>query len=112
MSEIAPAAPAVSEAPAIKKRTVFAWSLWDWGSAAFNAVVTTFVFSVYITQKAFGPEQVVSAQLGTALLIAGLAVALLAPITGQLSDAAGKRKLWLGINTAVVVACTAMLVLV
>ena len=112
MSEIAPAAPAVSEAPAIKKRTVFAWSLWDWGSAAFNAVVTTFVFSVYITQKAFGPEQVVSAQLGTALLIAGLAVALLAPITGQLSDAAGKRKLWLGINTAVVVVCTAMLVLV
>ncbi len=118
MSEHAPEAPVDPGAPAgspsahIKKRTVFAWSLWDWGSAAFNAVVTTFVFSVYITQSAFGPEAVVSAQLGTALMIAGIVVALLAPITGQLSDAAGKRKLWLGINTVVVVACTAMLVLV
>ncbi|MHA3724775.1 MFS transporter [Leucobacter sp. HY1910] len=125
MSEHAPANPAPPPgspsdpggigAPAahpIKKRTVFAWSLWDWGSAAFNAVVTTFVFSVYITQEAFGPEHIVSAKLGTALLIAGIAVALLAPVTGQLSDAAGKRKLWLGVNTAVVVACTALLVLV
>ncbi|MBP1326906.1 UMF1 family MFS transporter [Leucobacter exalbidus] len=112
MSELAPEAPAISPANPVKKRTVFAWSLWDWGSAAFQAVVTTFVFSVYITQEAFGPEEVVSAKLGTALLIAGLAVALLAPVTGQLSDAAGKRKLWMGINTAVVVACTALLVLV
>ncbi|HLS62594.1 MAG TPA: hypothetical protein VK060_04400, partial [Ruania sp.] len=35
---------------------VLAWSLWDWGSAAFNAVITTFVFTVYITSDAFGPE--------------------------------------------------------
>ena len=28
---------------------VLAWALWDWGSAAFNAVILTFVFSVYLT---------------------------------------------------------------
>lgn len=99
-------------APPVKKSKILAWSLWDWGSAAFQAVVTTFVFGVYITQPAFGAEEVVTAQLGTALLIAGIIVALLAPITGQLTDAAGKRKLWLGITTAVVVGCTALLALV
>jgi UMF1 family MFS transporter len=98
-------------APA-KKRTVFAWSLWDWGSASFNAVVTTFVFSVYITSAPFGPEAEVSSKLGTALLIAGIIVALLAPVVGQLTDAAGRRKTWLGVNTAVVVGVTALLVLV
>lgn len=106
-----PAAQPQGPAPAGKGK-ILAWSLWDWGSAAFQAVVTTFVFGVYITQPAFGPEAEVTGKLGTALLIAGIVVALLAPITGQLTDAAGRRKLWLGITTAVVVVCTALLALV
>lgn len=104
--------PPAAPTPPTKKRTVVAWSLWDWGSAAFNAVVTTFVFSVYITSDAFGPEEQTSAALGTALLIAGIAVAVLAPVLGHLTDAAGRRKTWLGVNTLIVVACTALLVLV
>lgn len=106
-----PAAPA-GTAPSVRKRTILAWSLWDWGSASFNAVVTTFVFSVYITSAPFGPEERVSAELGMALLIAGIVVALLAPVIGRLTDQAGRRKTWLGINTAVVVACTLLMVLV
>ena len=31
----------------VTRKQVFAWGLWDWGSAAFNAVIVTFVFSVY-----------------------------------------------------------------
>ncbi|MFP5365959.1 MAG: MFS transporter, partial [Actinomycetes bacterium] len=31
------------------KGRVLAWAAWDWGSAAFNAVMTTFVFTVYLT---------------------------------------------------------------
>ena len=88
-------------------RRVVAWSFWDWGSAAFNAVVTTFVFTVYITGSAFGDKDVISAQLGWALAIAGLLVAVLAPITGQRSDTSGRRKLWLGVNTFIVVGLTA-----
>ncbi|UOQ57560.1 MFS transporter [Leucobacter allii] len=110
----APAAPtaASAAAPAVRKRTVLAWSLWDWGSASFNAVVTTFVFSVYITSAPFGPEERVSAELGVALLVAGVVVALFAPVIGRLTDQAGRRKTWLGINTAIVVVCTLLMVLV
>nr|WP_233563667.1 MFS transporter [Cryobacterium tepidiphilum] len=91
----------------IPRGRVLAWSLWDWGSAAFNAVVTTFVFTVYITSSSFGDKDVISAQLGWALAAAGLLIALLAPVTGQRSDVAGRRKFWLGVNTALVVALTA-----
>ncbi|MGO1735388.1 MAG: MFS transporter [Leucobacter sp.] len=94
------------------KRTVIAWSLWDWGSAAFQAVVTTFVFTVYLTSGSFGEEADVSVKLGTALSIAGVLIALLAPVFGRLTDAGGRRKQWLGINTGVTIACTALLVLV
>lgn len=91
----------------VTRGRVFAWSLWDWGSAAFNAVVTTFVFTVYITGSAFGDKDVISAQLGWALAIAGLLIAVLAPVTGQRSDTSGRRKFWLGVNTFIVVALTA-----
>ncbi|MFD4421648.1 MFS transporter [Agromyces sp. NPDC058484] len=86
------------------RRRILAWGLWDWGSAAFNAVVTTFVFTVYLTGESFGPTGTVEAQLGWALAIAGLLIAVLAPITGQRSDTSGHRKLWLAVNTYLVVA--------
>ncbi|MEJ3405753.1 MFS transporter [Rathayibacter sp. YIM 133350] len=100
---------AVAETPTITGRgRTLAWALWDWGSSAFNAVATTFVFTVYITGKAFegGPGDP-SALLGWGLGAAGIVVLLIAPVTGQRTDASGRRKLWLAVNTAVVVACLA-----
>jgi UMF1 family MFS transporter len=91
---------------------VVAWGLWDWGSAAFNAVATTFVFTVYLTGSSFGPKSVTTVALSTALLIAGLVVLVIAPITGQRADASARRKLWLAINTGVVVLCLALMSLV
>src|SRR6478735_9604715 len=85
-------------------RLVVAWAFWDWGSAAFNAVVTTFVFTIYLTSPSFGPENTVEPQLAWALAIAGLAVAVFAPISGQRGDLSGHRKRWLAVNTALVVA--------
>lgn len=101
------AAPNPVTTPESTKGRILAWSLWDWGSAAFNAVVTTFVFTVYITGSSFGDENAISAQLGWALAIAGFLIAVLAPITGQRSDTSGRRKFWLGVNTFIVVALTA-----
>lgn len=90
------------------KGQILAWAAWDWGSAAFNAVMTTFVFTVYLTSNAFGGEDAASAALGGALSIAGIAIALLAPVTGQRSDSGGRRKLWLGVNTVAVAVLTAL----
>jgi UMF1 family MFS transporter len=103
-----PASELESGSHATGKGRVVAWAAWDWGSAAFNAVMTTFVFTVYLTSKAFGGEDEASAVLGSALAIAGAAIALLAPVTGQRSDSGGRRKLWLGVNTAAVALLTGL----
>ncbi|MDL9977755.1 MFS transporter [Microbacterium sp. ASV49] len=95
------AAPAAT-APGFGK--VLAWGLWDWGSAAFNAVATTFVFTVYLTGQAFGDKVTTTGALSLALTIAGLLVAVTAPIIGQRTDASAHRKLWLAVNTGIVVA--------
>ncbi|NED96815.1 MFS transporter [Phytoactinopolyspora alkaliphila] len=89
------------------RRQVVAWALWDWGSAAFNAIIVTFVFTVYLTDAVAVDADSGSQALGVALTIAGVIVALTAPVTGLRSDAGGRRKLWLGVHTALVVACTA-----
>ncbi|WP_081815280.1 MFS transporter [Leifsonia aquatica] len=117
----------------IPRRWVVSWALWDWGGAAFNAVITTFVFTVYLTGSLFvdpalvaardaetdlnGPahaavtaaEAPLSSGLGWGLAIAGIVVALLAPVLGQRTDGSGRRKLWLGINTGIVVVMTALM---
>lgn len=91
---------------------VIAWSLWDWGSAAFNAVIVTFVFSVYLTDAVGddlpGPVSA-SSWLGWSLAAGALVIAVLAPVMGQRSDAGGHRRRSLGLLTLAVVVVTALM---
>lgn len=111
MNELPPAAMSAPAAPAKiagTPRQIIAWSLWDWGGAAFNAVMTTFIFTaLYLTGDQFGGADKATATLAFAMSISGLAIALLAPVAGQRTDHSGRRKLWLGINTLIVAALTA-----
>ena len=93
----------------IINRRVIAWSLWDWGSAAFNAVATTFVFSVYLTSGLFGDKDEATESLSLGLTVAGILIALLAPITGQRSDRHNKSRMLLGVFTFAVVTLMAMM---
>jgi UMF1 family MFS transporter len=94
------------------RRQVVAWGLWDWGSAAFNAVIVTFVFSVYLTDAVGDdlPGAVpASSWLGWALGAGGFVIAVLAPVTGRRADARGHRKRsLLGLTLAVVAITSAM----
>ena len=84
---------------------MISWALWDWGSSSFNAVILTFVFTVYLTKAVAVDETGGSATLGLALTIAGVCVALVAPAMGQRSDAGGRHKLWLAVHSGIVILC-------
>ena len=93
----------------VPRAKVWAWALWDWASSGFVAVVTTFVFSVYLTSEAFGKEDALAGQVAFAAAIAGFAIAVLAPLLGSRSDNTGHRKRWLFITTAILVVITTSL---
>jgi UMF1 family MFS transporter len=84
---------------------VRAWGLWDWAFSAFNAVATTFVFNTYLSGSAFGNPARESELLGVFTAVAGVVIAVVAPVAGQRSDTSGRRKLWLGVNSGVVALC-------
>lgn len=81
---------ALDLAPPSSKRRVLAWGMWDWGSQPYNTVIITFVFSVYITSDSFGSGNGPTLALSWATGLAGLLVALLAPVIGQNADRSGR----------------------
>lgn len=99
--------------------TVAAWGMWDWGSAALNAVLITFIFSVYLTdsvgQNIDGTVQFLGMSIdgtpaqwyGWAMAAAGVCVAAFAPIMGQRADIRGTRKrsvAWWTMTTVILMA--------
>ncbi|MDR0285458.1 MAG: MFS transporter [Propionibacteriaceae bacterium] len=90
MSE--PAGLALSKNTTSRKSRVLGWALWDWGTQPFNTVIITFVFSVYLTTGSYfnptnpnGPTQA----LAVSTTVAGVVIALLAPVLGQTADRSG-----------------------
>lgn len=103
-----------------KPKGTLSWAMWDWASQAFPTVVTSFIFGRYITDEAFAPpglsvsevlqctgEEVAASEagqytafwLGVSGIIAGVLIALIAPIVGRRADSSGRKKMWLMINT-------------
>lgn len=95
--------------PVYDRRAVAAWCLFDWGGSAFNTVISTFIFSVYITKGVAADEVSGTAAWGQAMSIVGFALLLSSPVLGAIADRAGPRKPWLAAMTAICVAATACL---
>lgn len=105
----------VADTDTRSRSKVVAWALWDCGATGVNAVVVTFVFSVYLTEQVGsglpGPTTPAS-WLGRAMTVAGVAVALLAPATGIWVNDPNRRRAVLAMLTGVVVVLTSAMCLI
>jgi UMF1 family MFS transporter len=81
----------------LKNRPVFSWALYDWANSAFATTVMAGFFPVFF-QKFWSTDVTpieTTSRLGYANAIAGLAIALLAPVLGAIGDRGGRRKQFL-----------------
>lgn len=107
----------------IPRKRVIAWALWDWGTQPFNTVILTFVFTaLYLTTDSFLAPEVaalgeghpdyeaglaeLTSEFGFWTFLAGLLIAVLAPVLGQRADTSGRRKAWLAGGTLGLLVCT------
>lgn len=106
----------LQEGATVPRRRVVAWAFWDWATQPFNTVLLTFVWvPSYLTSTFFVDPAVIgtdgeeaalgqlASNLGYGITVAGLLIALLAPVMGQRADRAGRQKLQLFIFTALLI---------
>lgn len=104
-----PAESIVSEGRPEGRRAVAGWCLYDWAMSAFNTVIGTFVFSVYVTKAVAADPESGTAAWGLMLGLSGIAIAILSPVLGAIADRGGRVKPWLGGFTAVTIIGSALL---
>ncbi len=97
----------------ISKHATWAWMLWDWAEQPFPTIMQTFIFPIYLASVAGAVaatcndpdlQSSFDKQLGITTSIAGLVLAVIAPVLGRRSDENGKRKFWLLVNNYILVA--------
>ncbi len=93
-----------------RRTTVAAWAMYDWGSSAYNTIIVSFVFSVYLTDVVGRnlPEGSLppATWLSIATFVGALFIIAFAPVGGQRADAGGHRRRSLVIWTALMVVTT------
>jgi len=85
-------------------KQVLGWSMYDLANTAFSALFITFFFPVLIKVYLGGNEFHVGLAMGISMFLAGIFV----PFLGAVSDAVGKRKVFVLIFTLICVALTSI----
>lgn len=89
------------------RRRIWGWWFFDWASQPFHTLLLTFLFSVYfaeVAQRHFlsltGDLRLAGAEAqalwGYGLSVAGIVIAVFAPILGAVADTSGRRMPWIG----------------
>jgi UMF1 family MFS transporter len=79
------------------KKTIVSWALYDWANSAFATTVMAGFFPVFFKQfwSAGADTTISTARLGLANSIAGVVVAIIAPVLGAVADRGTSKKKFL-----------------
>ena len=91
---------------ATQRRRIWGWYFFDWASQPYSTLLLTFTFGPYFSEVArasygaqgLGPEAAQAAAQTywtTGQTIAGITIAILAPILGAVADGSGRRMPWI-----------------
>ena len=87
------------------RKRIWGWYFFDWASQPYNTLLLTFIFGPYFAEVARahfiagGADAEAAKALSQAywtggLALTGLAIAILSPVLGAISDGLGRRLLW------------------
>lgn len=89
-----------------KRKRIWGWYFFDWASQPYNTLLLTFIFGPYftgtVTAKLVGEgmndgaaRAQAQAYWGWGLAVAGVCIAVLAPILGAIADNSGRKLPWI-----------------
>lgn len=77
------------------RRAIRSWVLFDWAAQPYFTLILTFLFAPYFARVLVGDAVLGQSLWGYGQAVAGLLIAVSAPICGAWIDHAGRRKIWL-----------------
>ncbi len=79
------------------KKAIFGWAMYDWANSAFATTVMAGFFPIFFKKywSAGADVNVSTARLGLANSIAGVVIALMAPVLGAIADKGSAKKKFL-----------------
>tara|TARA_R110000787_G_scaffold196549_1_gene307955 strand:- start:1108 stop:2481 length:1374 start_codon:yes stop_codon:yes gene_type:complete len=94
-----------------QRKRIWGWYFFDWASQPYNTLLLTFIFGPYFTGTLSANliadgmgEQAARAQAqaswGWGLAIAGIFIAVLAPVLGAIADNSGRKLPWIWLFSA------------
>ncbi|WP_113912140.1 MFS transporter [Roseovarius dicentrarchi] len=84
------------------RRRIWGWFFFDWASQPYNTLLITFIFAPYI-QELIGDGARAQTIWATGIAVAGIVIALGAPVLGALADHSGARMQWIKVFSAMYV---------
>ncbi|RVV98146.1 MFS transporter [Mesobaculum littorinae] len=77
-----------------KRRRIWGWFFFDWASQPYATLLLTFIFGPYMAEL-LADGAAAQALWGTGVGLAGVAIALMAPVLGAIADQGGHRMRWI-----------------
>lgn len=98
-------------ANSVRKKAIWAWTMYDWGNSAFATTIMAAVLPVYYTSVAASglPAYQATAYWAFTSSIGALIAAIASPILGAVADFRGSKKPFLAIFMGIGVAATALM---
>ncbi|SPH24081.1 hypothetical protein DEA8626_03130 [Defluviimonas aquaemixtae] len=85
------------------RKRIWGWFFFDWASQPYNTLLLTFIFAPYI-KEILGDGSRAQAAWGYGVGIAGIIIAISAPVLGAIADKAGGRMRFIWLFSAMYVA--------
>ncbi len=90
------------------RKRIWGWFFFDWASQPYNTLLITFIFAPYV-KELMGDGSAAQTAWGFGIGLAGIVIALLAPVLGAMADTAGDRLRWIWSFSAMYVVGSAAL---
>ncbi len=76
-------------------KVIWSWMSYDWAAQPFHTLLVTFIFAPYFASTVMSDPVAGQSMWGFMMALAGIVMALSAPILGAYADAVGPRKPWI-----------------
>ena len=94
-------------ADALKKKAIWAWTMYDWGNSAFATTVMAAILPNYFLTYIATTESL--ALWGYTVAIGSLIAALISPVLGAIADFRGSKKTFMAFFVGLGVLSTALM---